>query len=206
MADLYLYEPRCGQHFSQAAEKSLEISKALGTLVYFHFNGTEVVVDHTKDTLKHIHNQFNSKREAARAEYENSAEYKAYKIARDAEVASNNIKIAAMVDDLPNVLKAGEASTMNWLKDYTVLADDSSVDGKFDKVIEFLTKAGYSEKDSSYDRETTKVTANVMARYIAGNALSCMKDGMPPHPVLEKFVGQYFELQAQEQTRSLDIK
>lgn len=188
------YEPMAGQHIFSASDQAIKLSCETGKKVQFKFNRVSVVVnpDSTPEqAVQFYDDECNRQAEA----YRNSPEGKAEIAAREDAIATKSNRLNEMVDNLDATLEQGTAATMDWLAEYADLADDVAVDGRYPEVIEKLEAAGYSQEDSSFDRETTTVTADVMAKYVAANAIIFMKDGMAPHPSLtNRFVGEYKQL------------
>lgn len=186
-----VYSPTAGETIEYATKEAWRLSVRSGQDVCFNFNGIAIQVQPHSMIAETVGAFFSENRRRAE-EYRNSPEGKAASVARESEIASKDKRLNVMVADLPSTLRLGTTRTMDWLAEYAFLADDIGVDGDYKEVIQLLQKAGYSEDDSSFDYEKTTITPDVMAKYIAGNAINCMKGNLPPHPAMtRKFVDEY---------------
>lgn len=89
-----------------------------------------------------------------------------------------------------------ESKLMDWLYDFSDAADHVGVEGKdFQRVSSVLELHGYVENDCVGWDKCQFENPRVMARYIAGQALNCMKRmNMGPHPMTQTFVEKYHAL------------
>jgi hypothetical protein len=89
-----------------------------------------------------------------------------------------------------------ESKLMDWLYDFSDAADHVGVEGKdFQRVSSVLELHGYVENDCVGWDKSEFENPRVMARYIAGQALNCMKRmNMGPHPMTQSFVEKYHAL------------
>jgi hypothetical protein len=87
----------------------------------------------------------------------------------------------------------GLDATVDWLDEYIALADDIGVNPHLKKVKSALEKAGYVNKEFT-GKAFVRDDKRIMGRYIVGQAINCMTNGMPPHPVLGRFAQEYREM------------
>ena len=89
-----------------------------------------------------------------------------------------------------------ETKLMNWLYDFSDAADHVGVEGKdFQRVSSVLELHGYVENDCVGWDKSQFEDPRIMARYIVGQALNCMKRmNMGPHPMTQTFVEKYHAL------------
>lgn len=196
--EILTYDAYVGETIDHAASEAVSLSQRTGLEVQFKFNGVGLTASadtNPEELVQTFHDALSRKAEA----YRKSPEGKAAQAKREQQIAEKTKQVDKLVDNLDATIQEGTTATMNWLAQYAPLADDISVDGRYDEVIQKLEDAGYSADDSSFDPKTTTVTANVMAKYIAGNAISTMKSGLPPHPnMTPSFVSEYKELEKSE--------
>jgi hypothetical protein len=163
---------------------------ATGKLVRFEFNGADVTV-HPGQTTEEINAEVARQWDANAAAYRASPEGQ-----RDAiEAAERLAKSQADHDSLTEEMQAafaGEGTMMDWLDRFCEAADHVGVKGKrFLDVIAALEAAGYARNAATGYAPEAYDNPEIMARYIAGQALDSMYMGLPPHPLTHKFVAQY---------------
>ena len=101
-----------------------------------------------------------------------------------------------------------EPRLMEWLAAYSDAADHVGVEGKdFLRVCSVLEVLGYVEGDCVGWDKCQFENPRVMARYIVGQALNCMKSmNMGPHPMTQSFVEKYHALKNSSTTDTALLK
>jgi len=191
-----------GEHISKSAAKCLEWSQQTGDTVRLVFNDVELVVDyhsHTVDDVLEMYDQASAKRHE---EWKASPAGIAYALEEEHRRLEHQTNHDQLMSQLMHVA-GDEPRLMSWLSAYSNAADHVGVENKdFLRVCSILEIHGYVGNDCVGFDESEFANPRVMARYIAGQAISCMRGGMPPHPMTAHFVEKYKIL---VQKNSVDI-
>lgn len=197
------YRPGAGMHISTACKEAAALSKKRNTPVEFEFNGITVTANPASSS-DDLESEWTALSDQRRRDYEASPEYKAAQMKRSREVAARQVKVDLLIERLPLVAR-DENRLIRWVGEFAKIADDVGVILPIGTIATALTDAGYKAndnvigKDWSDDRaeslrRSLSTDAHEMAKYIVGQVLECLRIGMPPHPVTEKFVGEYIKL------------
>ena len=180
-----------GEHISKSAAKCLEWSKETGLTVRLVFNDVELVVDyhsHSVDDVVEMYDRASAKRHE---EWKVSPAGIAYALEEEQRRLEYQTKHDQLMSQLMDVA-GDEERLMSWLSAYSDAADHVGVENKdFLRVCSILEVHGYVNNDCVGFDESEFANPRVMARYIAGQAISCMRGGMPPHPMTAHFVEKY---------------
>lgn len=92
---------------------------------------------------------------------------------------------------LPEVVGDQDA-LIDWLVDYSGVADFTYVTKDYPTVIAALKAAGYSDNAHVGCPKEDFEDPQIMAEYIVGQAINCMEQRWSPHPGLtERFAEEY---------------
>lgn len=187
-------EVGCGTSIVTACRQA--VSKAVSSQAYvrFDFNGIEMIAT-PQSNSDNLESEWSKKLEIRAETYRNSPEGR--QAALDAEVRSNEAKYQTDIcmSALPFVLRENSLdSLMNWLRKFTEAADHVDAEYSTQEVIERLEGAGYARGYGVGNPEDWFNNRERMGRYIVGQSLDCLHNGMPPHQVLFRFVDEYFEM------------
>jgi hypothetical protein len=197
-----------GDSIGNTCKEAVSMCAASGKNVWFDFNGVKVEV--TPSTTSEQALQFwNTEFERRRDEYRRSPEYKEYQ--RKAKERANlaQQKINSLILKFPDALKT-QQRLCKWFDEFTEPADhcDVTYDAAF--IIKNVEDAGYTANmccvDDSMSEDAKKTHKKLLGssrimfgNYLIGQALSCMKKGMGPHPVFRTFYSRdYLKLVAEE--------
>lgn len=184
-------EASTGSHFDAVATAAIFHMVETACPVAFKFNGVDLVVSEGfchldqlrvayREGLEEIHRKWAESPEGMAADREYEAECEAA-IALHAECMAR----------LPNEVRDQDA-LVDWLVEYSNVADLTYVAKDYPAVLAALKAAGYSGNAHVGRPKEDFEDPQVMAEYIVGQAISCMGSGMPPHPGLtEKFAEKY---------------
>ena len=185
------YHSSPGEHISKSAAKCLEWSQQTGDTVRLVFNDVELVVDyhsHSVDDVVSMYDRASAKRHE---EWKASPAGIAYALEEEQRRLEYQTKHDQLMSQLMDVA-GDEEQLMSWLSAYSDAADYVGVENKdFLRVCSILEIHGYVCNDCVGFVESAFENPRVMARYIAGQAISCMRGGMPPHPMTAHFVEKY---------------
>lgn len=187
------YQPRVGQHIDRACEEAVTFAKRCGKSQTFVFN--EVTLTAFPDTEPAaLAAKFSEEMDAAGVRWRESEEGKKAAANRREQVRQYQSTHDSLMLSLPSILSERRDALMRWMASFADVADDVDVVKDFPRAIALLEGAGYSASDAlGLSKDEYKKPA-IMCAYIVGQALSCMKRGMPPHPVTIGFVEDYFKL------------
>ncbi len=198
----YNYDPDGGSDISSCIHECSVFAQENDVVVNLRkFNGVDVVVDPVIDEKTAYHNwltKFNLNAE----EYRNSPE--GIRNAEEAKEGFNHAqaKVNLMLERIPLDLDL----LVPWLVEFAEAADHIGVEYDREKFIRYLETSGYSDKAhtnksklAGFKAHTNNWTSREMGEYIVGQAISCVKSGMPPHPGLTKrFAEDYFVIRRSE--------
>lgn len=187
------YKAGCGIHIDAACQEAVAFAQRAGEPQSFDFNGITVVANADSNPAE-LSAKWSADIEAERVAYQNSAEGKKQAAERQAAITTKQGTHDSLVADLPRVLSERRDSLMRWLRDFAEVADDIGVKKDFAPVMSQLEGAGYSVNEATGLDKSEYEKPAIMAAYIVGQAMACMKGGMPPHPVTGSFVEKYFAL------------
>lgn len=189
------YEPRLGDDFRTASLAAIVKATIYNTDVEMMFN--ETVVKFTKDTtVDQAWSTYNADIEERNRKWRASPEGQAAEQRAQARLRKSQEDHDECMRTLATVLEKGEAAILDWLVKFTDASDHIGVVGKdFARVSSLLELHGYVENDCLDLDKQEYENPNIMARYIVGQAINCMKTlGMGPHPITSKFVADYRKL------------
>ncbi len=182
------YEATIGSNITNVAAECSYLASETGWTVKFEFNGTNNTVK-PGDSPETIEAGFMAAIEQSRLDYANSPEGKLREQQRQQEIAARQKCANELINSLPDVL-ADLDKLLSWLTAWMDATDDVGV--KVDQV-EVASKLESVWKCNAHVGKDKSEFTNkkVMGEYLVGQAISCMQNGMPPHPVLKKFVETY---------------
>lgn len=188
------YHGSPGEHILKSAARCIDMSKTQACLVRLHFNDIELVVDHNM-TVDEIAERYDQERELASQRWQQSAEGQQVLREQEAIQQHHQSRHDALMSELWDVA-GDETKLMDWLYDFSDAADHVGVEGKdFQRVSSVLELHGYVENDCVGWDKCQFENPRIMARYIVGQALNCMKSmNMGPHPMTQTFVEKYHAL------------
>jgi hypothetical protein len=177
------FTPTCGTMINQACLFALGAAKSSNSAVKFVFNGVRMHV-RPNDTLDQLLRRWSNRIGDHKEKYERK--HKA-RIAREKEERANEIvnrqqSVDQLIDELPALLSAGDRTAiMGWVRQFTDTADDVGVNFDKQAVIKIFEDAGFEK--NAFTGEDFRAEAEASFRYIVGQVINCLYDGMPPHPV-----------------------
>ena len=188
------YEPSPGTRIETACDEAVNMAKQIGSTVRFKFNDVELTA--TPTTKPHsIVSEWQQESKRLSEKYRNSPQGRAAAKARTAEISRLKTQSEALLMSLSSILLSGSTDElMGWLKSFAPISDDVCV--KFDTaaVAAKFEAAGFKENEGVGKKPEWFNTRNRMARYIIGQAINCLKRGMPPHPITVSFIEKYESL------------
>ena len=180
-----------GEHISKSADKCIEWSRETGDTVRLVFNDVELVVDYKSHTVDDVVAMYDRASAKKHEEWRASPAGIAYALEAEQRLLEHQTNHDQLMSQLMDVA-GDEERLMSWLSAYSDAADHVGVENKdFQLVWSILEVHGYVNNDCVGFAESAFENPRVMARYIAGQAISCMRGGMPPHPMTAHFVEKY---------------
>lgn len=193
---LEILEGRSGDSIDSFAQKTaIPLAVGNGRSYILKWNDQKVLVT-PKSTVESICADHTRQCDESYARYRASpagiaAAKQAEKRERDCQCRHD-----ALMVSLPGIVN-NEPALMTWLSDFSDAADHTGVKGRdFAKVVSLLEGAGYTKSMCCGLPKVQYSNPNIMAQYIAGQAISCMVDmQMGPHPnMTPRFVEDYRRL------------
>lgn len=185
------YYPHAGTHIATACKEAVAMAMN-GQDVQFSFNGVELLA--TPDSVPaKLEAEFSAKLEADAKAYRESPKGIADAKKRTAEILRKQRSVNTSLAVLKDIV-ADHDKLMLWLKSFTEDADDIGVQFTKSRLADELEAAGYAENEHVGQKPEWFCTRKRMAHYIVGQAITCLRRGMGPHPVTGGFVDEYFKL------------
>jgi hypothetical protein len=187
------FENTPGDTFWMVADKAINVSVQADQPVRVVFNEIELTVS-PKDTGDLVWQRYMTAYDKLCEAYQASPEGIAAAERARTEVEMAQAKHDQLMESLPEIA-GDEAALMNWLVLYSDAADHIHVRKDFPRVWSMLEVHGYQDNDAVGLDEQAYKNKRVMARYIVGQAINCMKNiNKGPHPITEKMVTEYNQL------------
>lgn len=185
------YDPPCGTHINSACAEASRMARTNGVPVHFKFNDIELVAIpycSMDDPVADYHRESNRRAE----EYRNSNKGLAAVARREAQIEKLIGQSSKLFRKLNSVLAANSLdSVMGWLKEFVPVADDVSVRFDAKALGAKFEAAGFKMNEGVGQKPEWFNTRERMGRYIVGQVINFLKDGMPPHPVTTSFIKKY---------------
>jgi hypothetical protein len=193
----HVFEPACGCEITHACVKAQELARRTGLRVPFDFNGISAVASPAGDVVS-LYDSWHAEMNRQREAYLASDEHKKYQAERQAEIEEKQSKLLGLVMILPMIVKNREA-LIDWFYDFTDVSDDVAVDYDKARILTLVLDAGWvscawaSSDPALHEENKAKIEADkqIRAEYIIGQCLHCLEKGMPPHPIVRRFIEEY---------------
>ena len=186
------YDPHAGTRIATACKEAVAMAMNGRQNVQFSFNGVELLA--TPDSVPaKLEAEFTAKMEADAKAYRESPKGIEDAKKRTAEILRKQRSVNTSLAVLKDIV-ADHDKLMLWLKSFTEDADDIGVQFTKSRLADELEAAGYDENEHVGQKPEWFCTRERMAHYIVGQAITCLRRGMGPHPVTLGFVDKYFKL------------
>lgn len=183
-----VYDPPCGSRIDDVARKCIGMAQDCRQPIHFSFNGIELVAK-SGDNFHEISHRFKVECERKAEEYRNSPKGREQARKRALEVTRNQSKANELFDSLPSV-EGNLDALLPWLVEFSEVADDVAIVVDF-SVVAYRLERHWKENAHVGRPKEDFADRRVMGEYIVGQAINCLRKGMPPHPITETFVKQY---------------
>jgi len=184
------YEGFPGEHISTACEEAKEIAKKNRKPIRFDFNGVKIVAT-GKKSISSMLWEFDLVLGQHSQTYRRSRKYQEYKKKRDREVRQSQFMVDSLTNGLPGLIEEGLVGVVYFCAALSKYADNVDVKTDFNRIVSVLEGAGYINNEHTGRPESDFSNAETMGRYIVGQAINCMKKGLPPHPITTEFEKTY---------------
>lgn len=188
--------PGIGEHIETACKRAKQMSRETGQIIRFDFNG--------------IPNQSSPKTSVTTmiGEFERVCRQRgeAYRLSRKGITDAENrrqeverkqkaIDFLTSKENVDKVISLGMHSVLGLISNITEPADDIDVHFDNAKLANTLENAGYMDGFGVGNKPGWFDSKERMGLYIIGQAINCLKHGLPPHPTLTiEFIKQYDKL------------
>lgn len=186
-----VYEALGGETIEHACKAAVAQAIEHQSDVRFDFNETEMLATPQSDPEK-MAKDFMDECYRSREEYKASPEGIAAEDKRIQKVRKHQVAIIEIIAEACEC--ASMDDWMQWLKQFATSADYVGVVFDHKRVIQILEQSGFKNDCHVGQKPGWFNTRQRMGEYIAGQAINCLKNGMPPHPVTLTFVDKYFKM------------
>lgn len=187
--------PSGGSNFRSIAELSCRLAKWAKSPVNFEFNGVVCKAKPT-DGLWDVVKKWEDQMEENARNYRETDEYKQNQIRRVNRTNACQSKVNELMENIESVVH-DERKALEWFRDFTESMDqiDVTCPGGLERVYQVFESAGWKENDelapegvdsAAYAKEL-EADFTRMTRYIIGQCLNFVNQGMSPHPVAITF-------------------
>lgn len=188
------YDPLCGTHIKFAAKESIALAKKHGVPVHFQFNGVKLIATGKKSPVT-IEREYDMICSSKHEKYRCSKKGQADAARRKEEVAQSQSEVDNLVALLPGALGGVNSDgVITILARLSVVGDDVGVKYDHAALCALLEKAGYTSNAHVGKAPAEFNTRKIMAEYIIGQCINCLKTSIGLHPVTESFAQKYFAL------------
>ncbi len=196
-----------GENFDSAALRALHIAKSnTSKVATLEFNGVMIGIDASVESesdtriIARARDFYFAELERRRKEWEASPEGIAYREERQRQVATDCTKMGALMDQLEAFVSPTPEEVIRWVREMASINDDMDVAATFLgwKTIAarklaslpngYRANAGVGNPDVKEMRDS-----NAVEQWIVGQAINCMDEAMPIHPIAVKFCDQWLE-------------
>lgn len=191
-ADTINYNPPLGEYISTTINKIVALANQEMKCVVTTFNEIDLVAHPFTTTEQALEKYFTEEQQRRQEEYYASKEYKDKEVKRQKEIKEAQDIIDTYISNLNEVLESKDTEkVIDWLKVFTDPADRSGTYCNFSFVTKTFIDAGYKANAFVGEGALLETHKEWMGLYIIGQAIDCMQKGMPPHPIIYKFIEQY---------------
>jgi hypothetical protein len=179
------FEPSAGSHIQHACEEAVSLANVGDDSVSFRFNDVDMIVapgETAESAVTRWTAQFETNAEA----YRNSPEGKAAKVEAERRRRQCQRDTDVLIARLPNVTNDLPA-LVRWCVALSQTADHIGITWDKSAVADTIEAAGWTRNAHVGKPDEAFKDKVVMGEYLVGQALDCLRIGMPPHPVIEKF-------------------
>lgn len=198
------YSPKAGEHIETASRNAQRIAFEKGQRVGFQFNDVRLWAfpAGSSDIPAKFYSTVVERRHNA---YLESPEGKAAQKRRDSEIAEKQFACDNVTNNLDSIL-AHNSSTgvLFFIEKFCKAANDIAVTIDHKRIIASLENAGFERNAYVMPSWALKLqkkfwpkffeNKNRLYKYIIGQVLSCLYNGMPPHQVTLHFIEKWNKL------------
>ena len=186
-----VFEASPGSYIGNVAKEVCAIVADVKASVSFDFNGIACLVK-PGCTAADVEADWRRDCDAAAEAYRNSPEGKQRAKERAEAVKAKQDRIdRKLLPMLPRVV-GNLDKLVRWIAQASDVMDDTDVKVDYPAIVAAFEAAGW--KDGAHvGRKPSSFTKQMLGEYLVGQAIDCMKRGMCPHPVSQKFAQEYAE-------------
>lgn len=188
------YGPCPGERIDNAVIHAVEKAAQEGEPVAMNFNGIELVIspDSNKDDVIASYFMECDKREGA---YRESPQGQAQARRALRQKLRDQRSINVLIGALPAIATRGGADLVKWIGEFSSINDNAAL--TFDKgaIVEVLKAAGY-KRGENVSNPAVHTDRLAFERWLVGQAMGNLEDGLPIHPIAQKFAGDYAKMES----------
>ena len=177
-----------GEHISRAAEQLVAAAREHGSAIGW-FN--EIALTATAETTpKEVVEVFNRECELRAEAYRNSPEGKEAERQREAARSTAQQVHDALMAQLPSLNMADDEAVLDWFCQMQEPSDHVGVIVRRQTIVQAFEKHGFRANENCGADYRPGDRKN-MHRYLVGQILSCLKEGLSIHPIFHKFAAEW---------------
>jgi hypothetical protein len=183
------YHAMAGDDITHACREAVTLANKHRDTAEFDFNGVHVVVTPDEDPAAAVarwHAEFERNAEA----YRNSPEGKAAAEYQEARQRQCQRETDDLIARLPNVVRDMPA-LVRWCAALSECGDRIDITWAKGGVADKLEAAGWVKDAHVGKPKEAFENRQVLGEYIIGQVIACLRSGMPPHPVTQRFAKDY---------------
>ena len=188
------YEPMCGEHIRETSETARRMAVENRLPVRFDFNGV-VLTATRKTSVSSMLWTFDLVLSQHAQTYRKSKRYTEAARRRQQQLADSQQIVNHLLNTLDASIANGLSDVVLWLSRFSEVADDCDLTYSKSDIARKLTTAGYIKNQHVGRPQSDFDNRKVLGEYIAGQAISVLEHGLPPHPITAKFARQYLEIE-----------
>lgn len=190
------YEPSPGIHIREACKEAASKAINNNSEVEFEFNGIKVRAT-PQSSPASLEADWDAQMESSRKAYKESPEYAEAQERRAEAVKSSQNVVNCFMDGIEQVLATCSTdSLLKYVVPFVEAADHVAVTFDQAKLADMLEHYGYKDGMHVGKPQEAFNDKEMMAQYIMGQVVSCLRRGMPPHPITNSFIEKYFAIPA----------
>lgn len=182
-----------GKNIDYACDLACKIAHRDQIDVGFNFNGVNVIAT-PKNSPEEVKKFWRAEMDREAEEYRNSPEGRRETTRRQKQLKNDQATVDNLVNTLSGYIQNGLDDVVLWCKRFAEVADNVHLKYDARNLAAVLEHAGYKQNDMLELPQEEYTKRDVFGRYIVGQAIDCMKMGMPPHQVCIRFAEKYEKL------------
>ena len=181
-----------GCNIKAVCDAAIKVARKKNVKVVFAFNGTEIVAD-ARDSPDSLTVRYNADFAIRAQEWRESEDGKLCAVEQQRLIEAQQT-INRMIADLDNVVGI-EFALISWIGRFAELNDHVDLYVNRAALVAKLEAVGYTDNaEVGNSPEEIRSNKAKLARYIIGQSINCLRQGMPVHRECSRFAADYAAL------------